>query len=96
MDAKSAVLVKGKPLKIVSFLKQFEHKAAVDQRKFGTGTNQISQMKRILVNESEVADDGEPSEKKDKIEVIFCVMLSLSFRLGYVCKMQDIIQVPWL
>jgi hypothetical protein len=68
MDPASPVLVKGKPLKIVGFLKQFEHKAT-DQRKFEIGTNNISQMKRNLVNESEGDDDGEPSEKKDKIDV---------------------------
>lgn len=62
------MLVKGKPLKIVNFLKQFEH-SAVDQRKFEIGTNSMSQMKRVLASESEGANDGEPSEKKDKIEV---------------------------
>jgi hypothetical protein len=68
MDPKSSELVKGKPLEIVGFLKQFEHKAA-DQRKFGNGANHNSQMKRILKIESDSSSDGEPSEKKDKIEV---------------------------
>lgn len=71
MDSKTSELIKGKPLKIVGYLKKFEHKAA-DQRKFGIGSNGSNhnpKMKRILVNESESSEDGEPSEKKDKIEV---------------------------
>lgn len=87
MDSTS-MLAKGKPLKIVSFLKKFEH-SAVDQRKFEIGTNSMSQMKRVLASESEGANDGEPSEKKDKIEVRSNHILYKLLRLQLYCSFKN-------
>jgi len=56
------VIINGKPLKVISFLKQFERPSS-NQPQFGS--DRSSAMKRMLENGAD-SSDGEPSEKKDR------------------------------